>query len=188
MPQALTFNEITFSPVPHQNSLWIRAAELARALGYSDTRKIAHLYERNADEFTPEMSQLIEISGVPEMGTSENLRHKTRIFSLRGCHLLAMLARTPVAKEFRKWVLDVLQELSEEGKQLPQPALPPSRPQDARATYADMKSLRELLRQWENVTGRMRGTIVKQYEAWLGTPTRRFTLDIDFPSRFFLAV
>ena len=51
-----------------------------------------------------------------------------------------------------------------------------------------MKSLRELLRQWENVTGRMRGTIVKQYEAWLGTPTRRFTLDIDFPSRFFLAV
>ena len=33
---------------------------------------------------------------------------KTRVFSLRGAHLLAMFARTPVAKEFRKWVLDIL--------------------------------------------------------------------------------
>lgn len=33
----------------------------------------------------------------------------TRIFSLRGCHLLAMFARTPVAKAFRKWVLDVIE-------------------------------------------------------------------------------
>ncbi|GJC32652.1 hypothetical protein KAM398_26550 [Acinetobacter sp. KAM398] len=31
-----------------------------------------------------------------------------RIFSLRGCHLIAMFARTDVAKAFRKWVLDVL--------------------------------------------------------------------------------
>ena len=177
MQASLTFNDVALTPIIHQNGLWIRAAELARALGYSDTRKIAHLYERNADEFTPEMSQLIKISGVPEMGTSENLRHKTRIFSLRGCHLLAMFARTPVAKEFRKWVLDVLQKLPEEEKQLPQPALPPSRPQDARATYADMKHLRDLVRQWENVTGRMRRTIVRQYEAWLKTPTSRFTLD-----------
>src|SRR5690606_26085950 len=28
--------------------------------------------------------------------------------SLRGCHLLAMFARTDIAKQFRKWVLDVL--------------------------------------------------------------------------------
>lgn len=31
-----------------------------------------------------------------------------RIFNLRGCHLITFFARTPVAKEFRKWVLDVL--------------------------------------------------------------------------------
>lgn len=30
------------------------------------------------------------------------------VFSLRGAHLIAMFARTPIAKEFRKWVLDVL--------------------------------------------------------------------------------
>jgi hypothetical protein len=33
---------------------------------------------------------------------------KTRIFSLRGCHLIAMLSRTAIAKQFRKWVLDIL--------------------------------------------------------------------------------
>ena len=33
MTQALIFNEITLSPVTYQNSLWIRATELARALG-----------------------------------------------------------------------------------------------------------------------------------------------------------
>ena len=31
-----------------------------------------------------------------------------RVFSLRGAHLLAMFARTPKAKEFRRWVLDIL--------------------------------------------------------------------------------
>lgn len=114
MTQVLIFNEITLYPVTYQNSLWIRATELARALGYSDTRKITHLYERNADEFTPEMTQVIEITDVPEMGTLENLRRKARIFSLRGCHLVAMFARTPVAKAFRRWVLDVLDKLDAE--------------------------------------------------------------------------
>lgn len=31
-----------------------------------------------------------------------------RVFSLRGAHLIGMFARTPKAKEFRRWVLDVL--------------------------------------------------------------------------------
>ena len=45
MQASLTFNDVALTPIIHQNGLWIRAAELARALGYSDTRKIAHLYE-----------------------------------------------------------------------------------------------------------------------------------------------
>ena len=39
-----------------------------------------------------------------------NLTVRARIFSLRGCHLLAMFARTPVAKAFRRWVLDVIEQ------------------------------------------------------------------------------
>lgn len=156
MTQALIFNEITLSPVTYQNSLWIRATELARALGYSDTRKITHLYERNADEFTPEMTQVIEIADVPEMGTLENLRRKARIFSLRGCHLVAMFARTPVAKAFRRWVLDVLDKLDAEqhaASSAPTPddftgtlSITPS-------TTEDRKPLRALVGSWAQVSG-----------------------------------
>ena len=110
MSQSLCFNDFTFSPVTRENQPWFRSSELARALGYSDDRKVSRLYDRNSDEFTPEMTQLVEIVDVPEMGTTGNLLTKTRIFSLRGCHLLAMFARTPVAKAFRRWVLDVIEQ------------------------------------------------------------------------------
>ena len=157
MTQVLIFNEITLSPVTYQNCLWIRATELARALGYSDTRKITHLYERNADEFTPEMTQVIEIADVPEMGTLENLKRKARIFSLRGCHLVAMFARTPVAKAFRRWVLDVLDKLDAEqhaARNITQDivdfpgtlSIPPS-------TTEDRKPLRALVGSWAQVSG-----------------------------------
>lgn len=156
MTQALTFNDITLTPVTYQNSLWIRATELARALGYSDTRKITHLYERNADEFTPEMTQVIEIADVPEMGTLENLRRKARIFSLRGCHLVAMFARTPVAKAFRRWVLDVLDRLDAEQRA----ASSSPTPDDFTGTLSitpstteDRKPLRALVGSWAQVSG-----------------------------------
>ena len=156
MTMALTFNGITLSPVTYQNSLWIRATELARALGYSDTRKISHLYERNADEFTPEMTQVIEITDVPEMGTLEHLRRKARIFSLRGCHLVAMFARTPVAKAFRRWVLDVLDKLDAEQHA----ASPAPTPDDFTGTLSitpstteDRKPLRALVGSWAQVSG-----------------------------------
>lgn len=45
---------------------------------------------------------------VIESVTSGNYRKKVRVFSLRGAHLIAMFARTDVAKEFRRWVLDIL--------------------------------------------------------------------------------
>lgn len=115
MTQALTFNDVTFSPVTHQNTLWIRAAELARALGYAREELVSRLYQRNSDEFTPDMTQVIEIVAEHQNGVPGNLgAGRCRIFSLRGCHLLAMFARTPVAKAFRVWVLDVLDKLNAE--------------------------------------------------------------------------
>lgn len=110
MTTALTFNRTTLVPVPVTGSpfTWLRSTEIARALGYSDERSVSRIYSRNAEEFSENMTQIIEISeGV-------NLTTTARIFSLRGCHLLAMFARTPVAKAFRRWVLDVLDKLAEE--------------------------------------------------------------------------
>ena len=106
MSQSLCFNDFTFSPVTRNSLPWIRASELSRALGYGRENQISRLYRSNADEFTPEMTQVIEIVDGPESGLSVT----ARIFSLRGCHLLAMFARTPVAKAFRRWVLDVIEQ------------------------------------------------------------------------------
>ena len=150
MSQALTFNNVTLAPIPHQNSLWIRSVELARALGYSDESSVGRIYKRNAEEFTPEMTQVIEISD------TVNLTVPARIFSLRGCHLVAMFARTPVAKAFRRWVLDVLDKLDAE-----QRAASPSPTPDGftgplsltPSSVADRRPLRALVGSWAQVSG-----------------------------------
>ena len=110
METALTFNDIIFSPVNHQNSLWIRAVELANALGFKREDQAAKIYRAHTDEFTTDMAQVVEITDNAESAFPV----KSLLFSLRGCHLLAMFARTPVAKAFRKWVLDVLDRLAAE--------------------------------------------------------------------------
>jgi len=98
----LTFQNFTFNPVTENGQVWLTSAELARALEYSSSKSISTLYSRNEDEFTPAMTQVIEVM------TTGNYRKRVRIFSLRGAHLLAMFAKTVVAKQFRKWVLDIL--------------------------------------------------------------------------------
>ncbi len=122
MTQTLTFNDITLTPISHQNSLWIRAVELAKALGFKREDQAAKIYRAHADEFTPDMAQLVEITD----NADSAFPVKSLIFSLRGCHLVAMFARTPVAKAFRRWVLDVLDRLESrpaEDRQLLTPAL-----------------------------------------------------------------
>ena len=106
MPQSLCFNDFTFSPVTRDNQPWFKSSELACALGYKREDILGKLYRKNADEFTSDMTQVVE-----NLDNTESVFPvKPRIFSLRGCHLLAMFARTPVAKAFRKWVLDVIEQ------------------------------------------------------------------------------
>lgn len=150
MSQALTFNNVTLTPIPHQNSLWIRSVELARALGYSDESSVGRIYKRNAEEFTPEMTQVIEISD------TVNLTVPARIFSLRGCHLVAMFARTPVAKAFRRWVLDVLDKLDAEqhaARNITQDIVDfPGTLSLTSSTTEDRKPLRALVGSWAKLS------------------------------------
>lgn len=112
MTASLCFNDFTFSPVTRDNQPWFKSSEIARALGYAREDTLSRLYDRNADEFTENMTQVVE-----NLDTV-NLTVRVRIFSLRGCHLLAMFARTPVAKAFRRWVLDVIEQY---GDRVPTP-------------------------------------------------------------------
>ncbi|MCO5410782.1 Bro-N domain-containing protein [Ralstonia mojiangensis] len=105
----LTFENVDFEVVDIHNTPWLRGSQVASALGYKNHRTaIAELYDRNADEFTDEMTHLVELD-------TAGGRQQVRIFSPRGCYLLGMLARTERAKAFRRWVLDVL-----EGRLVPQ--------------------------------------------------------------------
>lgn len=104
---SLAFNGIAFKPINRQdNQIWLTSAQLAEALEYSDVRSVTNIYNRKKDEFTSGMTTVIKLITNGINGSEREL--ETRIFSLRGCHLIAMFARTKVAKEFRKWVLDIL--------------------------------------------------------------------------------
>jgi prophage antirepressor-like protein len=105
----LVFENVEFDVVDVHNVPWLRGKQVADALGYLNARQaIDDLYSRNADEFTEELTQLVELD-------TAGGRQQVRIFSPRGCYLLGMLARTERAKSFRAWVLDVL-----EGRLVPQ--------------------------------------------------------------------
>ena len=133
MTHALCFNEVRFDVVDRDGTPWVRGPQIGDALGYHDGgKKIQELFSRHADEFTDSMTAVVEVStaGGPQ---------KSRIFSPRGCHLLAMFARTKIAKAFRKWVLDVL-----DARHAPESApaeLPIS-------TTADRAPLRALCAEW----------------------------------------
>lgn len=113
---ALSFNEVNFSPVERDGQIWLTAGELARALGYAKANAVTQVYERNQDEFNSSMTNVIDLNSERSVGSlklrlpkkENNLVKTVRIFSLRGAHLIAMFSKTAIAKQFRKWVLDVL--------------------------------------------------------------------------------
>lgn len=84
----LTFQNTNLSVINQRNQTFLTASDLGKALEYADPVKaIVKIYDRNADEFTTEMTALVE------MQTAGGIQ-KVRIFSLRGAHLIAMFART----------------------------------------------------------------------------------------------
>lgn len=103
---ALTFQGMALTPIIKDNQTWLSSSELAKALGYSSEKSVTNLYNSNSDEFSNAMTMVIE-SMTNGINNSQR-KIKTRIFSLRGCHLIAMFARTAIAKQFRIWVLDIL--------------------------------------------------------------------------------
>jgi prophage antirepressor-like protein len=117
---SLHFNKVELVAVKSDGKPWFTAEQIGLALGYGQRigqidvpfdslaaqNAVNRIYARHADEFTPAMTAEVVL---PTPGGPQ----KTRVFSPRGCHLLAMFARTPVAKAFRRWILDILDALAE---------------------------------------------------------------------------
>ncbi|MCM1128947.1 MAG: hypothetical protein NC211_03585 [Alistipes senegalensis] len=109
----LAFRNLIFDARIINHTVYITSVQLAAALGYSRPEAVTKIFNRNSDEFSPEMS-------LAQFGQAGVAGDNIRLFSLRGAHLIAMFSRTPVAKEFRRWVLDVLdKEVSQTSTNLP---------------------------------------------------------------------
>lgn len=134
---ALSFQRIEFDIVDLHGQPWLRLPQIGVALGYENPYKVQQLHERNEAEFTEDMTQLLDL---PTAGGVQQVR----IFSLRGAHLLGMLARTEPAAAFRRWVLDVL-----EGREARQQTGPMTYSQ--RLAY--LKERRSLVRELASVKG-----------------------------------
>ncbi|EOF4162928.1 KilA-N domain-containing protein [Vibrio cholerae] len=104
----LAFNQFVFNPYPVNGSeeIYLKATELAQALGYSHLDSVTKIYNRNQNEFDEDMARTVKLT-VLQNGKPKEI--PIRVFSLRGANLVAMKAQTPIANEFRKWVLDVLE-------------------------------------------------------------------------------
>ena len=111
----LTFATLTIQTIDRNGDKWLTIRDITAALypvdkggAQSDApfarfeRQMRNLYARHAEEFSESMTALIDVQ------TAGGVQ-KVRVFSLRGAHLLGMFARTKKAKEFRRWVLDVIE-------------------------------------------------------------------------------
>ncbi|WP_174634467.1 Bro-N domain-containing protein [Yersinia thracica] len=106
MNTQLSFRNTQFDIANHSGQIWLRGTEIAKALGMEKSDAVSQIYNRNSDEFTEAMTLTLKLS-VKGFGNGKSAKD-VRVFSLRGAHLIAMFARTEIAKEFRKWVLDIL--------------------------------------------------------------------------------
>uniref|UniRef100_A0A3B0MGB4 Bro-N domain-containing protein n=1 Tax=Arsenophonus endosymbiont of Trialeurodes vaporariorum TaxID=235567 RepID=A0A3B0MGB4_9GAMM len=116
MNTKLSFRDVHFNVVNRNCLVYLTSVEIAKALKYKNSDAVTQIYERNSDEFSSDMTETLNLK------VSGNYEKTVRIFSLRGAHRVAMFARTPVAKEFRKWVLDILDK--EVGNPQPRPEAP----------------------------------------------------------------
>lgn len=137
----LVFNNVQFHIIDRAGKPWVRGIQIGYALEYQNpAQAISKLYDSHADEFTDAMTAVVTLP-------TEGGPQETRIFSLRGCHLLAMFARTPVAKAFRKWVLDVLEawEAANAKPSLPTAPLAPFLPPPRYLSSASRRRLTSLV-------------------------------------------
>ena len=98
----LIFENQTLETLEVGGRIYMLPIQIGRAAGLKDVEQVQQIYRRNQDEFDETMTRLVKIP-------SPSGAKETRVYSLRGAHMIGMKAQTEPAKRFRKWVLDVLE-------------------------------------------------------------------------------
>jgi prophage antirepressor-like protein len=158
----LSFNGNDLNPVEREGQIWMTSADLAKALGYSRVDNISKIFNRNKEEFTSAMTLNVNM-GVKGFGNGNSIK-AVRIFSLRGCHMIAMFARTDIAKSFRKWVLDILD------REVSTPAInqPPATTDADWVRYARSMTIPEMAQ----LTGHTEQQVINALHDIMGSPVR----------------
>ncbi len=104
--QPWTFNNIQFNIVNHNGQPWLRTPEISTAMGYSDPYSVHKVYHRHENQFGDDMTAMVELETTHGQQTG-------RIFSLRGCMLIAQFSHTTLAKDFGRWVVDAMDRVAE---------------------------------------------------------------------------
>ena len=143
-PSSLEFHKQELKVIDHNGQPWFTAETIGTALGLVNPRKAAQkIYDRYKDEFGSDETTIIEMEievgssdyhrqidgGSLEKtddyrpqngdGSQAKLAKHTRkiqvrIFSLRGAYHFGFFARTTLGKQFRQWVLDLIEARHEE--------------------------------------------------------------------------
>ncbi|MCC8466993.1 BRO-N domain-containing protein [Photorhabdus bodei] len=110
---ALTFKEHEIIPFDNKDGkIWFTGEQLAKLLGYADIKQVNKIYQRHKDEFTDTMTTVVKVTASEKSMSYGELSSDLRLFSSRGAHLIGMMSRTKVAKELRKWLLDIIEKES----------------------------------------------------------------------------
>ncbi|MTD34018.1 hypothetical protein GKE73_16410 [Paludibacterium sp. dN 18-1] len=108
----LSFENQPLQLIEHDGRLWLKSADIARALGYARSDRMGRVYDRHQAEFSASMTTILR---TPSLGRGSPPLEE-RLFSLRGAHLLGMFARTAKGVAFRRWVLDQLESIEAQNK------------------------------------------------------------------------
>lgn len=107
----LMFQNQPIRLIEKEGKQWASAADIARALGYSRPDAVTRIYDKHKAEFSDSMTMLVMIETADHQNGGVLINKTTaRVFSLRGAHLIGMFARTVKAQEFRRWVLDIIDQ------------------------------------------------------------------------------
>ncbi|HPG42171.1 MAG TPA: hypothetical protein PLI87_22490, partial [bacterium] len=88
---------------------WLTTDELGKRLGFNDRSGVSKIYQRNSDELKP--------FTCGDKLSSQGQVRDVRLFDEQGCYIVAMLARTPQAKAFRRALARFLQEIRSREKE-----------------------------------------------------------------------
>ncbi len=100
------FHGVELVPTRDMHGVWFTSSNIASALKYANSRAVTMIYNKYSDEFSAGMTQVLEVS------TSGNYRKSASFLTTR-CPPNRDVCSPPVAKEFRRWVLDILDRQAE---------------------------------------------------------------------------